>query len=117
MANGTQITLPPASLQTEPAEFQPSLSAILVNGLWFLSLTLSVSVSLVAMLAKEWCFTFMSGRTGSPASQARRRQQRWEGLNRWGMENMVMFLPSVIQLALCKWLVKMFVNNVAGLMS
>lgn len=100
MANGSQITIPPSSQQAEPTEFRPSTLAVIVNVFWFLSLTLSLFASLAAMLAKEWCFMFMSGRTGPPAAQARRRQQRLNGLVRWRMENVLMMLPALIQLAL-----------------
>ncbi|KAH7332824.1 hypothetical protein B0J17DRAFT_721989 [Rhizoctonia solani] len=49
---------------------------VVINALWCLSLSLSVAVSFIAMLSKEWFFQFMSGRVGSSATQARRRQQR-----------------------------------------
>lgn len=117
MANGTQTITAQSLQQTISTEFQPSLSTIIVNALWFLSLTLSVLASLAAMLAKEWCFMFTSGRTGSPAAQARRRQQRWDGLIRWRMEDTLMVLPSVIQLALCECTFIPFAHDLAGLMS
>ncbi|KAF8594731.1 hypothetical protein BDV93DRAFT_405098, partial [Ceratobasidium sp. AG-I] len=80
--------------------FTPSRAAICVNVLWFLSLSISVAVSLVAMLAKEWCYSFMHGRTGHPCLQARRRQQHWDGLVRWRMRELLVLLPSLIHLAL-----------------
>ncbi|KAF8593751.1 hypothetical protein BDV93DRAFT_404289, partial [Ceratobasidium sp. AG-I] len=45
-----QPTLEPVQLVT----FSVSISARWINGLWFLSLALSLSAALVAMLAKEW---------------------------------------------------------------
>ena len=89
---------------SEDPRFTASASTICVNVLWFLSLSLSVAVSLVAMLAKEWCYSYMSGRTGHPCQQARRRQQRWDGLVRWRMQELLVFLPSLIHLALCECL-------------
>lgn len=68
-----------------------------------MSLSLSVAVTLVAMLAKEWCYTFMSGRTGQACLQARKRQQRWDGLVRWKMQELVVLVPSAIHLALCEF--------------
>ncbi|KAH7318035.1 hypothetical protein B0J17DRAFT_533144, partial [Rhizoctonia solani] len=70
-----------------------------VNVLWFFSLILSAAVSLIAMLAKEWCYLFMSGRIGDPWLQTKRRQQRWEGIEKWKMEQVIMFLPSFIHLS------------------
>ncbi|KAG8756281.1 hypothetical protein FRC11_005448, partial [Ceratobasidium sp. 423] len=61
-------------------EFAPTRIAVCINILWFLSLALSVAASLIAMLAKEWCYLFMAGRTGQPCLQARRRQQRWDAM-------------------------------------
>ncbi|KEP53909.1 putative transmembrane protein [Rhizoctonia solani 123E] len=57
------------------------------------------AVSLLAMLAKEWCYLFMSGRIGDPWSQTKRRQQRWEGIEKWKMEQVIMILPSFIHLS------------------
>ncbi|CAE6462245.1 unnamed protein product [Rhizoctonia solani] len=88
--------------ETSPTEtgFTPSLVAVWVNGLWFLSLSLSVSVSLVAMLAKQWCYSYMSGRTGQPHVQARSRQRRLDGLERWKMPEILAFLPTLMHLSL-----------------
>ncbi|CAE6429251.1 unnamed protein product [Rhizoctonia solani] len=89
--NSTQILSP------EP--FSPRPMDLCINVLWFFSLILSAAVSLVAMLAKEWCYLFISGRIGDPWSQTKRRQQRWEGIENWRMEQVIMILPSFIHLA------------------
>ncbi|KAG8726703.1 hypothetical protein FRC11_014676, partial [Ceratobasidium sp. 423] len=88
IANGSQAPSAQPSLptQVDGPPFSASWSAICVNVLWFLSLSLSVAVSLISMLAKEWCLEFMLGRTGPPGAQARRRQQRWDGLLKWRMK-------------------------------
>ncbi|CAE6514077.1 unnamed protein product [Rhizoctonia solani] len=52
------------------------------------------------MLAKEWCLEFMSGRTGPFGPQARRRQQRWDGIVGWRMKEVIVILPSLIHLSL-----------------
>ncbi|CCO33703.1 hypothetical protein BN14_07788 [Rhizoctonia solani AG-1 IB] len=100
VANQTQSTEFHIPEPENESRFSPSWSAICVNLLWFLSLSISILVSLIAMLSKEWCSQFMSGRTGSPVAQARRRQQRWDGLVKWKMEGVLTFLPSLIHLAL-----------------
>ncbi|CUA73505.1 Protein translocase subunit SecA [Caulobacter crescentus NA1000] [Rhizoctonia solani] len=82
-----------------PDPFQPRPIDLCVNILWFFSLILSAAVSLIAMLAKEWCYLFMSGRIGDPWSQTKRRQQRWEGIEKWRMEQVIMILPSFIHLS------------------
>ncbi|CAE6405181.1 unnamed protein product [Rhizoctonia solani] len=96
----------PSQLNTtqiiDPDPFSPRPIDLCVNALWFFALILSAAVSLIAMLAKEWCQSFMSGRIGDPWSQTKRRQQRWKGIERWKMEQVVMFLPSLIHVSVCK---------------
>ncbi|CUA75552.1 hypothetical protein RSOLAG22IIIB_05950 [Rhizoctonia solani] len=100
LANASQpATSMPVSAE-EAAPFRASASTICVNVLWFLSLSLSVAITLVSMLAKEWCLEFMSGRAGPPGAQARRRQQRWDGLESWRMKEVLTVLPSLIHLSL-----------------
>lgn len=98
-SNKSAVSLPAT---VENPSFEPPTSAVCVNALWFLSLSISVAVSLVAMLAKEWCHPFMSGRTGHPCQLARLRQQRWDGLVQWKMQESLICLPSLIHLALCE---------------
>ncbi|CUA70742.1 hypothetical protein RSOLAG22IIIB_09070 [Rhizoctonia solani] len=100
ISNGSQPANFTPSSEAEAPAFRASAKAICVNVLWFLSLSLSVAVSLISMLAKEWCLEFMAGRTGPPGAQARRRQQRWDGLVRWRMKEVIVILPSLIHLSL-----------------
>ncbi|KEP48326.1 putative transmembrane protein [Rhizoctonia solani 123E] len=97
MTNGTQ-----AAQDVNPITnaLGPSRAIVIINALWFLSLILSVAVSFVAMLSKEWFFGFMRDRTGSPAAQARRRQLRWEKFQQWRVEEALAALPAVIHIAL-----------------
>lgn len=88
------------SVSTEPPVFTPARSVVIVNTLWFLSLSLSVAVSLIAILAKEWCYSFMAGRTGTILKQARLRQQRWDGVERWKMKEVLNVLPLLMHTAL-----------------
>ncbi|KAG8793905.1 hypothetical protein FRC12_001207 [Ceratobasidium sp. 428] len=90
-----------ASFSASTSRFSPSRSSVLVNALWYLSLTLSVAVSLVAMVAKSWCNIFMSNRTGSDMyEQGRRRQRKWNAIETWGMQNVFVYLPTLMHLAL-----------------
>ncbi|KAG8709760.1 hypothetical protein FRC09_000485 [Ceratobasidium sp. 395] len=87
---------------TPPAQptFVAPISAVCVNALWYLSLSLSVGVSLVALLGKDWARAYMAELTGQPYQQARKRQQRWDSLEEWRMPQVIMFLPIVLHLAL-----------------
>ncbi|CAE6470164.1 unnamed protein product [Rhizoctonia solani] len=92
--NSMEIIAPVA-----PKPFSPRGVDVCVNALWFFSLSLSAAVALMAILAKEWCYQFMSGRIGDPWSQTERRQQRWSGIKKWKMEQVIIFLPSFIHLS------------------
>ncbi|KAH7339304.1 hypothetical protein B0J17DRAFT_569561, partial [Rhizoctonia solani] len=96
--NQSGVSLPESPAN---AEFTPSAAAVWVNALWFLSLALSVSVSLATMLAKQWCYSYMSGRAGQPHIQARTRQRRLEELERWKMPEILAILPVFMHLSLC----------------
>ncbi|KAF8595228.1 hypothetical protein BDV93DRAFT_113769 [Ceratobasidium sp. AG-I] len=90
----------PVVATPESVPFVPSGSAVAVNVLWFTSLILSVSVMLVAMLAKEWLHLFIVGRTGTPLERARERQKRFEGMKAWKMSGVITALPALMHLAL-----------------
>ncbi|KAG9123864.1 hypothetical protein FRC07_013699 [Ceratobasidium sp. 392] len=99
LANGQPAPSPPED-GPNSAAFSPPRSAVIVNILWLLSLSLSVAVSLIAMLAKDWCYKFMSGRSGQMFEQARRRQERWNGIEQWKMTVILEQLPGLMHLAL-----------------
>ncbi|KAG8694828.1 hypothetical protein FRC08_008234, partial [Ceratobasidium sp. 394] len=101
ISNGQPVTLQDPGM-SDSATFSPSRASVVVNVLWLMSLSLSIAVSLVAMLAKEWCYKFMSRRSGQIYEQARRRQQRWNGIEKWKMAEVLAYLPGVMHLAL--WL-------------
>ncbi|KAF8595198.1 hypothetical protein BDV93DRAFT_404921, partial [Ceratobasidium sp. AG-I] len=100
LAMSNQSALTTIELPSDESGFSPSTLDVVVNVLWFMSLTLSIAVTLVAMQAKEWRHLFMAGRHGDTHLQARRRQQRLEGLKKWKMEEVLAFLPLAMQLAL-----------------
>ncbi|KAF8675638.1 hypothetical protein RHS04_06653 [Rhizoctonia solani] len=84
----------------DQSEFLPSSAAIQVNILWFTSLSLSVAVALIAIVAKDWCYQFMATRTGPALVQGRRRQLRWEGIEQWRMREILNVLPLMMHAAL-----------------
>ncbi|KAF8601448.1 hypothetical protein BDV93DRAFT_421308, partial [Ceratobasidium sp. AG-I] len=100
LAMSNQSGSTPALVFAEPPRFVPATSAIVVNVLWFTSLILSVSVTLIAMLAKEWSHLYMVGRTGQHIQQARRRQRRFDGMKVWHMVGVITALPTLMHLAL-----------------
>ncbi|KAG8681696.1 hypothetical protein FRC11_000777, partial [Ceratobasidium sp. 423] len=96
--------LPPPGPDTLPSNgieaFTPTYNAIVINTLWYLSLSISLATAFLAALAKEWCQSFLTGRTGHPCIQARRRQQKWTMIENWRMEELITLLPTLIHIAL-----------------
>ncbi|CAE6451096.1 unnamed protein product [Rhizoctonia solani] len=80
--------------------FTPTRNAIVINTLWYLSLSISLATAFIAALAKEWCQSFLAGRTGHPCIQARRRQQKWSMIETWRMEELITLLPTLIHVSL-----------------
>ncbi|KAG8754087.1 hypothetical protein FRC11_006874 [Ceratobasidium sp. 423] len=86
--------------QADPPGFAPTRTAVVVNTLWFLALGLSISVTLIAILAKEWCYSFITRRTGANLTQGRLRQKRWDGIKWWKMEVIITMLPLLMHISL-----------------
>ncbi|KAF8669720.1 hypothetical protein RHS04_08741 [Rhizoctonia solani] len=99
LTNGTSISTP-ASMPTKQIPFVPSRTVVLINILWYMSLSVSVGASFLAMLAKDWCHDFMAGRKGELYVQARRRQKKWTMIEKWKMQELILVLPSLIHVSL-----------------
>ncbi|KAG8791484.1 hypothetical protein FRC12_009074 [Ceratobasidium sp. 428] len=84
----------------DDVEFEPTRSAVWVNCLWFLSLSISIAVSLAAILAKQWCYYYLSARTGDTITQAEDRQKRYNGLTKWRMQGLLEHLPMFMHISL-----------------
>ncbi|KAF9062898.1 hypothetical protein BDP27DRAFT_1480334 [Rhodocollybia butyracea] len=63
--------------------FSPVDSDLWVNGLWFTSLAVTLSVALFAILTKQWLRQYMSIITGSSRERTFIRQFRFDGLKKW----------------------------------
>ncbi|QRV77187.1 acetyl-CoA carboxylase [Ceratobasidium sp. AG-Ba] len=100
MASGGVNSTLPSRAVSQSTVFAPSHTAIVVNILWFMSLSLSVATSLITMLVEEWCLAFMSGRSGETYERARLRQKRWNEIERLRMIDVLTLLPLLMHLAL-----------------
>ena len=79
-----------------------------INALWFTSLTLSLAVSLLAILAKQWLNEYksrMRSPSSSPKMWAMRHSAYKGGLERWGMDAFISMLPLVLHVALFLFLI------------
>ncbi|PBK72335.1 hypothetical protein ARMSODRAFT_909938 [Armillaria solidipes] len=100
-ANGSLVNDIPRSDLT----FRPSRSDSWVNGLWFTSLSLSLSTALFAVLTKQWIHQYMSVPSGTPRDRCRLRQFRYMGLQRWGVDLIIGLLPVLMSASLAVFLV------------
>ncbi|KDQ09657.1 hypothetical protein BOTBODRAFT_178877 [Botryobasidium botryosum FD-172 SS1] len=91
----------PDSSQSGSNGFTPSASAIRINSVWFLSLTLSLSVAGVAVMAKQWLGNYnWSTVAGNTRDRSRLRQFRYTELQRWKVPEIIALLPTLLLLAL-----------------
>ncbi|KZT62331.1 hypothetical protein CALCODRAFT_248722 [Calocera cornea HHB12733] len=97
-------SLAPTAYQT-PESFVPSTSAIMINMLWALSLTISLYASVLAMLVKAWLHNYGTGLSSAPAEQARQRYWRYDCLVDWNVPAIVSALPIMLHVAVFVFLV------------
>lgn len=71
-----------------------------VSGMWFVSLTVSLSTALLSVLVKQWIQAFVSPVSGPPLTQARIRHFRYMGVEKWHVPLIVGLLPTLLHLAL-----------------
>jgi len=101
-------TIPVPVEVPNPLAFVPPSDARWINGLWFTSLTLSLAVSLLAILAKQWVNEFLSrmrAPISSPKMWAMRHSAFKGGLDRWGMDTFISALPLLLHASLFLFLI------------
>ncbi|KAJ7808730.1 hypothetical protein B0H14DRAFT_2380295, partial [Mycena olivaceomarginata] len=96
LANGTSLE----SIPSANTSFTVALSDVWVNGLWFTSLTLSLTTALLAVLAKQWLRQYSSFIAGSARERALIRQFRYACFDKWGVQFIIGFLPVILHLSL-----------------
>ncbi|KAG6835526.1 hypothetical protein H0H93_000537 [Arthromyces matolae] len=93
--NGTKIDFVPiASLSLNSITY--TLTDVWVNGLFFTSLTLSVTTALLTVLAKQWIQAYIEVVSGSAKTQAIIRQFRYDGLVKWKLGSIIEGLPLIL---------------------
>ncbi|KAK0496592.1 hypothetical protein EDD18DRAFT_1074216, partial [Armillaria luteobubalina] len=99
-SNGSLVNDVPRSGLTPFSDFHPTASDSWVNGLWFVSLSLSLSTALFAVLTKQWIHQYMSVPSGTPRDRCRVRHFRYMGLERWHVDLIIGMLPVLMSLSL-----------------
>ncbi|KAF5357635.1 hypothetical protein D9758_007523 [Tetrapyrgos nigripes] len=91
-------TVPPS----EPPSFETPMSAIVCNVLWFLSLALALTCSLLATFVQQWTRDFLhkTTLTLAPTRQARVFAYMYFGLCNFGMHSFVDVIPILLHVSL-----------------
>lgn len=94
--NRTSFSSVPAADTT----FTVSRTDIWVNSLWFISLALSLSTALLAVIAKQWLRQYSSFISGTARERALIRQFRYDGFEKWGVRLIIGLLPMILHMSL-----------------
>ncbi|KAF9026211.1 hypothetical protein BDZ89DRAFT_1161347 [Hymenopellis radicata] len=95
IADGTPIEDVPRADTT----FTPMMSDVWVIALWYTSHALSLSVAIVAMLAKQWIRQYMILPSADARQRARTRHFRYMALQKWRVPEIIDFLPVLMHVA------------------
>ncbi|KAL1714398.1 hypothetical protein EV715DRAFT_295204 [Schizophyllum commune] len=72
----------------------------LINGLWFSSLTLSLSSALIGIVSKQWLREYLRDAGRSHKTNLAVRQVKYQGLTRWCVHSIITSIPLLLQAAL-----------------
>ncbi len=83
------------------SSFRPTPTAIRVNILWFLSLTLSLICALAATLMQQWARRYMqlAEKQSTLHKRARTRSYLYEGVQAFGLSQVVEAVPALLHVA------------------
>ncbi|KAI0352099.1 hypothetical protein OH77DRAFT_816862 [Trametes cingulata] len=90
----------PRASDASGSAFAADTRSIRINVLWFSSLVLSLVSASIGILTKQWLREYTRSAASSPRENARIRQLRHEGLERWRIPFTVALLPMLLQVAL-----------------
>ncbi|KAF8918477.1 hypothetical protein CPB85DRAFT_1282256 [Mucidula mucida] len=86
---------------TDPSiSFKAQSADLWINGLWFTSLVLSLTTTLIAVLTKQWINEYMILPSGTPRDRSRVRHFRLIGLEQWHVPLIIGLLPVLMHVAL-----------------
>ncbi|KAF9078830.1 hypothetical protein BDP27DRAFT_1207066, partial [Rhodocollybia butyracea] len=85
--------------------FVPDTGQVWVNGLWALSLSLSLFVALASVLVKQWLHHYLTLPSGTPSERSHLRHYRLVGFQRWRVRAIIGSLPVIMHLSLAVFFV------------
>ncbi|TRM59201.1 hypothetical protein BD626DRAFT_508592 [Schizophyllum amplum] len=83
----------------------PDSVVTLINGLWFSSLTMSLSSALIGIVSKQWLREYLRDAGRSHETNLAVRQIKYQGLTRWYVGAIITTIPLLLQGALFLFLV------------
>ncbi|KJA28614.1 hypothetical protein HYPSUDRAFT_34059 [Hypholoma sublateritium FD-334 SS-4] len=94
--------LTPILSQFDQSSFSPSVSSIICNILWFLSLGFSLVCALSATMIEQWTRQYLQASTSRPAPQDRARMNAYlnQGIKRYKMATIVEIIPPLLHISL-----------------
>ncbi|KAJ3832308.1 hypothetical protein F5878DRAFT_729394 [Lentinula raphanica] len=101
-ANGNSSII--SQIPATDTSFSPATGDIWVNGLWFTSLTIALSIALFAVLAKQWLRQYTSFVTGTSQERACIRQFRLNGLKKWKVPEIIGIFPILLHFSVMLFL-------------
>ena len=93
-------TVPQVTQTLNEEAFLAPAYCIQVNVLYFISLTLALSVASLCILGKQWIKEFHRDLAVSPRDALRIRQARFDALYAWKLQQILAALPVILQVAL-----------------
>ncbi|KAK0458598.1 uncharacterized protein EV420DRAFT_1270391 [Desarmillaria tabescens] len=105
IANGSSVDAISSSPLNPNTAFVPATTDVWVNGLWFVSLFLSLTTALVAVLVKQWLHHYVILPSGTPRDRSFTRQFRYAGFQKWHVQIIIGLLPVLMHLALAIFLI------------
>jgi len=79
--------------------FTPNSYDVQINVLYFVSLTLALSVSSICILGKQWIREYQKDIAVSPCDAAQVRQMHFDSLQRWKVLQIMAILPVILLVA------------------
>ncbi|KAG6901206.1 hypothetical protein C0995_015399 [Termitomyces sp. Mi166 len=95
IGNSTEMSAVPAAA-LDPGNRTYSSTDVWVNGLFFTSLSLSLSTALLTVLAKQWIQAYAAIVPGGAKTRAMIRHFRFQGLTKWKLGRVIEILPLVL---------------------
>jgi len=97
---GNVSALPESYSNLEADSFTPSSRELWLNGLWIVSLGLTLATALIIGLVQQWINRYLSDVNGTPKQRALIRHSRFRGISLYGVRGVIELLPVLMNIAL-----------------